>query len=179
MKSKLLAVILLMSVFSVGCGEQEVGRNENNNQVGEENVTYYEDSQDKNEVSSEAVNIEDSYEQVVEEYSGYINMIGNDFANLNYQCSFKINSHGQTGRVTAQGDNVYFYESGYIYQMNADGDKQTICSAEDASSLNIIGDTLYFLEGTRIYSVKTDGSTKEELLINVLAPFIVCDNCIY
>lgn len=114
-----------------------------------------------------------------EENSDYVNMVGNSFSNLNYQCSFRINSHGYTGRVTSQGDNVYFYEAGFIYMMNSNGDKQAICSAQDASSLNVIGDTVYFLEGNKIYSVKTYEGIKEELLINVLAPFIVCDNCIY
>ena len=179
MRGKLVATILLISVFLTGCQEQEVGKGEDNNEISEESLTYYEDNQDKSEEPSEVLNTEESVEQVVEAYNGYINTVGNDFANLNYQCSFTGNSHGQTGRVTAQGDNVYFYELGYIYQMNKDGYKQIICPAEDASSLNIIGDTLYYLEGTQIYSVKINDGTKEELLIKVLAPFLVCDNCIY
>lgn len=175
MRNKLLAAVLIIFVFLTGCGGQENGKYANNNQSGEEKLTYDEDIQDK----SEATNTEDSQEQTREEYSGYVNTIGNSFANLNYQCNFKTDSYAQTGRVTSQGDDIYFYELGYIYQLNSEGDKKIICSAKDASSLNIIGDTLYFLEGTEIYSVKINGGEKEELLIKVLAPFIICDNNLY
>lgn len=135
--------------------------------------------------SIEELENDTKYEEVVDNEDdlnimGPINKVGNTYANLGYQCGFLTHTTlSSTGRITSQGDLVYFYEQGAIYELDKTGKKREICRVVDASSLNIIGNMLYYLQGNGIYCVNINSGEIMEVVKNVYGPFIVCNNFIY
>lgn len=110
---------------------------------------------------------------------------GTQFNNLGYQCGVNYAEYEgvkryDTGRITYADGILYFYEFGSIYEVNEDGEKTQICSAEGASSLNMNGRDLYFLEGAYIYEVNVKTGEKVELLSAESGmPFFMYGDIIY
>ena len=169
MKKINLVIAILCCFCLIGCSNYTDTGNKNyleNNVIVENSVGIEEE--------------EDTIGYSVDE-DKVVNTIGNSYSNLGFQCDFNGDSLEKlyTGRVTAQGDEIYFYEAGNIYSMDVYGNKKSICSSTNASSLNVIGDTLYYLENDTIYSVKIDGSSRMKLIEGVSVPFLICDGNIY
>ena len=167
MKKKLGVLLIAIMLIGSGCN---MGEGKKDNGINQ-SVEVFDDVQNQRG--------EDNSEKLFQDES-MPNIVGNSFANLGYACLFGGRGDlERTGRVTGQGNELFFYELGSIYKIDESGKKIEICSASDASSINVIGDTLYYLEGTDVYSIKTDGTEKPHLLKGVMSPFIVYNNAIY
>ena len=109
-----------------------------------------------------------------------VNKQGNSANNLAYQCALiGANPPEYTGRVTAQGESVYYYKTGRIYRMDGNENIIEICSAANASSLNVIGDTLYYLRGNVIYAVDVTGGEPKEIITDAIGTFFVYGESLY
>lgn len=111
---------------------------------------------------------------------GVVNKQGNSANNLAYQSAILRGQFSAvSGRVTGQGESVYYYQKGKICRMDGNGNKSEICSVVYASCLNVIGDTLFYLQSEDIYAVDIMGGEPNKLISDVVGNFLVCENSIY
>ncbi len=98
-----------------------------------------------------------------------VNIRGNTYGNLSVA----------RGRMTSQNNTLFFYQNGAIYRKEGTGNKEYLCSATSAESLNVLGDALFYLESGHIYCIDTDGNNLHEIAKDVLGPFIVYKDALY
>lgn len=111
---------------------------------------------------------------------GVINRQGNSFNNLSYQSALiGANPPEFSGRVTGQGESVYYYLAGKICRLDGQGNRTEICSEKYASCLNVIGNTLYYLKKGEIYSVDIMGGEPQKRVSGVIGNFFIFEGTIY
>lgn len=186
MLKKICITISMMIFFAFsGCGASNEEADNTNVEISSEKpesiVPEYE-SLPENVIEEE---IEEKMEEsffVPDCSEDEINTLGNSYANLSLACVYL--TYGEktdrlTGRVTGQGDWIYWYENGAIKKRNVQGDTFDLAYVEKASSLNVVGEWIYYLIDDRIERIRTDGKMQEIVLENVCGSFFVNENILY
>jgi len=176
MKYAILCTLLIMNMTACSSTEASPSYEETGITESTEASPSYEETgiTESSEYEMEIWNEDNNTIETVDEFFSDTpmeqwNVKGNNFANLS---DFSTPS----GRITAQGDWIYFYSMGAIYKKQGDNAVEYIIDADDAYSLNIVGDWIYYKEGQQIYKVRTDGEDKEILFENVSSNIFVVDN---
>ena len=183
---KKICITISMMIFFVfsGCGASNEGADSTDVEISSEKsesiVPEYE-PQLENVIEEE---IEETF-FVPDCSEDEVNTLGNSYANLSLACVYltpideEERASYRTGRVTGQGDWIYWYENYMIKKMNNQGEVYDLAYVENASSLNVVGDWIYYLVDNRIECIRTDGNLQNIVLENVHGAFFINDNMLY